>query len=90
MGIKPYFSYISYAYQGTRDTELTLTREGDFVRSSDQNVEEINIFDGKLNRINFEQVYAKIFKCTYQLQLYPFDTQVNQTILKARPSQELL
>ena len=67
-----------YAYQGTRDTELTLTREGDFVRSSDQNVEEINIFDGKLNRISFEQVYAKIFKCTYQLQLYPFDTQVNK------------
>ena len=39
-------------------------------------MEEINIFDGKLNRIIFEQVYAKIFKCTYQLQLYPFDTQV--------------
>ena len=76
MGRKPYFSYISFASQGTRDTELTLLREGDFVRSSDQNVEEINIFDGKLNRIIFEQVYAKIFKCTYQLQLYPFDTQV--------------
>ena len=75
---KPYSSYISYTSQGTRDTELTLTREGDFVRSSDQNVEEINIFDGKLNRINFEQVYAKIFKCTYQLQLYPFDTQVTK------------
>ena len=76
MGRQPYFSYISFASQGTRDTELTLLREGDFVRSSDQNVEEINIFDGKLNRIIFEQVYAKIFKCTYQLQLYPFDTQV--------------
>ena len=28
------------------------------------------------NRITFEQVYTKTFKCTYQLQLYPFDTQV--------------
>ena len=25
---------------------------------------------------NFAQVYTKTFKCTYQLQLYPFDTQV--------------
>ena len=63
------------ATKGTEDTELTLTREGDFVGSKDDNVEEINIFEGQFNRITFEQVYAKIFKCTYQLQLYPFDTQ---------------
>ena len=67
--------YISYA-QGTEDTELTLTREGDYIVSSDDNVEEINIFEGQFNRITFEQVYTKTFKCTYQLQLYPFDTQV--------------
>ena len=78
--------------QGTEDTELTLTREGDFVGSQDDNVEEIKFFDGQFNRITFEQVvdwnlapqvyetfaqvYTKTFKCTYQLQLYPFDTQV--------------
>ena len=62
--------------QGTEDTELTLTREGDFIGSEDDNVEEINIFEGEFNRITFEQVYTKTFKCTYQLQLYPFDTQV--------------
>ena len=39
-------------------------------------MEEINIFEGEFNRITFEQVYTKTFKCTYQLQLYPFDTQV--------------
>ena len=70
---------------------MTLTREGEFVGSEDDNVEEINIFDGQDNRITFEQVatkwqptfvfferqvYTKTFKCTYQLQLYPFDTQV--------------
>ena len=38
--------------------------------------QEINIFEGQFNRITFEQVYTKTFKCTYQLQLYPFDTQV--------------
>ena len=67
--------------QGTEDTELTLTREGDYIGSTDDNVEEINIFEGQFNRITFEQVYTKTFKCTYQLQLYPFDTQV-RTILK--------
>merc|ERR1719193_1117343 len=64
------------ATKGTEDTELTLTREGDYIGSTDDNVEEINIFEGQFNRITFEQVYTKTFKCTYQLQLYPFDTQV--------------
>ena len=67
--------------QGTEDTELTLTREGDYIGSPASNVEEINIFEGQYNRITFAQVYSKVFKCTYQLQLYPFDTQV-RTILK--------
>ena len=53
-----------------------MTREGDYIGSTDDNVEEINIFEGQFNRITFEQVYTKTFKCTYQLQLYPFDTQV--------------
>ena len=64
------------ATKGTEDTELTLSREGDFVGSEDNVVEEINIFEGKFNRITFEQVFTKTFKCVYKLQLYPFDTQV--------------
>ena len=35
---------------------MTLTREGDFIGSEDDNVEEINIFEGQFNRITFEQV----------------------------------
>ena len=69
-------SVLNVSAQGTEDTELTLTREGDYIGSTDDNVEEINIFEGQFNRITFEQVYTKTFKCTYQLQLYPFDTQV--------------
>ena len=42
--------------QGTEDTELTLTREGGFVGSEDDNVEEIKFFEGRFNRITFEQV----------------------------------
>ena len=37
---------------------MTLTREGGYVRSSDENVEETNIFEGEFNRITFEQVYT--------------------------------
>ena len=73
------------------DAEVTVTREGesglglavtaniiagDFSRSDDTVVEEINIFSGEDNRITFERVYTKTFRCEYQLQLYPFDTQV--------------
>ena len=31
---------------------------------------------GEDNRVTFQEVYTKTFKCVYQLQLYPFDTQV--------------
>ena len=72
------------ATEGTKDTELTLVREGNFVRSDNEVPEEINIFEGQFNRITFEQVYTKTFKCTYQLQLYPFDTQVKYAS-KKRP-----
>lgn len=44
--------------------------------------QEVNIFEGQFNRITFEQVYTKTFKCTYQLQLYPFDTQVKYASIK--------
>ena len=55
---------------------MTVTREGDFTESGLNVMEEINIFEGAENRITFQQVYSKTLKCVYQLQLYPFDTQV--------------
>ena len=76
LGSGNYFLRISFSIQGTEDTELTLTREGDFVGSEQDNVEEINIFEGEFNRITFEQVYTKTFKCVYKLHIYPFDRQV--------------
>lgn len=72
------------ATKGTEDTELTLSREGDFIGSEDTVVEEINIFEGKFNRITFEQVFTKTFKCVYKLQLYPFDTQICRVNLVVR------
>ena len=62
--------------KGDDETQVTITREGNFIESSIDVLEEINIFEGAENRITFQQVYAEAFKCVYQLQLYPFDTQV--------------
>ena len=69
------------ATKGDDDTEVTITREGDFIPSLPDRIEEINIFTGGDNRITFQQVYSKTFKCEYQLQLYPFDTQVLGSIV---------
>ena len=67
------------ATKGDDDTEVTITREGNYKESPGHIIEEINIFTGHDNRITFQQAYAKTFKCEYQLQLYPFDTQVPYT-----------
>ena len=63
--------------KGDDESEVTITREGNFTESGVQVMEEINIFEGGQNRITFQQVYSKTLKCVYQLQLYPFDTQVS-------------
>ena len=65
----------SEATKGDDDTEVTVTKEGTFTESPLEVMEEINIFEGSDNKITFQQVYAKEFKCVYLLQLYPFDTQ---------------
>ena len=62
--------------KGDDESEVTITREGNFTESGVNVMEEINIFEGVENRITFQQVYSKTLKCVYQLQLYPFDTQV--------------
>ena len=62
--------------KGDDESEMTITREGSFTESGLDVMEEINIFEGAENRITFQQVYSKTLKCVYQLQLYPFDTQV--------------
>ena len=58
------------------DTTMTVTREGEFVRSPIQVTDEIEIFSGSTNRLTMRQTYTKTFQCQYQLSNYPFDTQV--------------
>ena len=58
------------------DTTITVTREGEFTRSGMDVADEIEIFKGSENKLTMNQTDSKRFHCTYQLQKYPFDTQV--------------
>ena len=62
------------------DTTITVTREGEFTRSGMDVADEIEIFKGSENKLTMNQTDSKRFHCTYQLQKYPFDTQVLQRI----------
>ena len=57
-------------------TDVTVTREGNFTRSGISEVDEAEIFEGAENRLTMKQTYTWEFQCKYQLQKYPFDTQV--------------
>ena len=59
-------------------TLVTVTREGDFNRSEVDKVDEAEIFEGAENTLTMNQTYTWEFQCQYELQYYPFDTQVPQ------------
>ena len=79
------------------ETEVAIEREGSHVscesnpsceRSGFKEIDEIEIFKARENRIEMQQVYTLQFQCQYHLQYYPFDTQVTsihliQTIEKS-------
>ena len=58
-------------------TRVTVTREGNFTRSPIEELDEAEIFKGDENRLTMNQTYTLEFQCKYELQRYPFDTQVN-------------
>ena len=58
------------------DSKVFITREEDFTRADIFSVDEVEIFEGRENRITMVQTYSKKFHCTYLLHNYPFDTQV--------------
>ena len=58
------------------DSTVYVNREGDFTRADIFSVDEVEIFEGRENRITMVQTYSKKFHCTYLLHNYPFDTQV--------------
>ena len=76
--------------EGDKESEMYISREGDFKESSLDIVDEINIFEGSENQILFKHLYSKEFRCLYQLQLYPFDTQVRSQMQKFHISSDFL
>ena len=67
-------------------TDVTVTREGNFTRSGISEVDEAEIFKGAENRLTMKQTYTWEFQCKYQLQKYPFDTQVIISRVQKYPS----
>ena len=57
-------------------TFVTVTRDENFTRSGLDKIDEAEIFDGAENRLTMNQTYTWEFQCQYELQRYPFDTQV--------------
>ena len=58
------------------NTPITVVREGNFTRSGLDVVDETEIFKGGENTLFMQQVYTWQFQCKYNLNDYPFDTQV--------------
>ena len=65
---------------GEWNTPVSVIREGNFTRSGIEVLDETEIFEGGGNTLSMEQVYTWQFQCKYNLQYYPFDTQVSKTI----------
>ena len=64
-------------------TSVSVLREGNFTRSDLTVLDEIEIFKGEENSLVMEQAYTLEFQCVYQLDKYPFDTQV--TVIYVHP-----
>ena len=60
------------------DTTIVVTKEGNFTRKGVEALDEIDVFEGKDNALAMYQTYTKSFQCLYNLQKYPFDTQVRK------------
>ena len=63
------------------ESSVFIRRDGDFTRTGLEIIEETEVFQGKENSIEMTQSYTKDFQCNYQLQYFPFDTQVINTFI---------
>ena len=68
----------------SKSANVFITREGKSVESSDEEVDERRIYKGAENRLTMQQTYSHKFRCIYELQPYPFDTQVKQKFVTGR------
>ena len=59
-------------------TEVNVKREGNFTLSGHEVLDETYLFKGDENSLTMTQTYTHEFQCVYQLERYPFDTQVRK------------
>ena len=57
-------------------TDVNVQREGNHTLSKQKVLDETYLFKGSENSLVMTQSYTHDFQCVYQLQRYPFDTQV--------------
>ena len=57
-------------------TDVNVKREGEPTQGGYQVLDETYLFKGDENSLIMTQSYTHEFQCVYQLQKYPFDTQV--------------
>ena len=62
------------------DSTVYVSREGPSTKTGIEHVDEVEIFEGRENKITMSQTYSKSFHCTYRLQYFPFDSQVRTTL----------
>ena len=60
-------------------TDVNVKREGNFTRSGYEVLDETYLFKGYENSLIMTPSYTHKFQCDYQLERYPFDTQVSKT-----------
>ena len=61
-------------------SKVSVRREGNFERSGFEEVDETELFRGDENSLVMVQSYTHEFQCVYQLEKYPFDTQVRTNV----------
>ena len=61
-------------------TDINVKREGNPTPSGEEVLDETYFFKGEENSLIMTQSYTHDFQCVYQLQRYPFDTQVHHTL----------
>ena len=59
-------------------TDVNIKREGIPTRNGYEMLDEAYVFKGEENSVVMTQSYTHEFQCVYQLEIYPFDTQVTE------------
>ena len=67
------------------DSQVKISRFGNFSRSELDVVEEFDIFKGKENSLLWTENYSKSFKCIFNMKMFPFDIQVTHILQRIYP-----